>query len=254
MQATPLFGEGYIYFISRGDDVMACEWGFENECAHANSYKCDICFSPRQYFEEKKVKARKPALARRQNKADGRTGSNFEFQNHKTNASVLKDDVVSGMTLNSGATVLEKGDEQIRGIINIMEELKTKVTEKARGAKTFTIQKKWLDKLHVEALKEKMEFWYLKFSFLEGDRDVYVITEQDIIMSMVKTMVTDRREKKLLQKVADREKAERVHLEAEVAQLRAEVASYKANEDLMKFMQDFEKEGAEACKKLISAA
>ncbi len=250
---TPLFGEGSIYFNSRGDDVMVCDWGLENECAHANTYKCDICFSPKQYFEEKKVKSR-GGLARRQNKADGRTGSNFEFQNHKSNAAVLKDDVVSGMTLNSGATVLEKGDEQIRGIISIMEELKTKTVQKARGAKTFTIQKGWLDKLHVEALKEKMEFWYLKFCFLEGDREVYVITEQDIIMSMVKTMVTDRREKKLLHKVADREKAERARLEAEVTALRAEVASYKANEELMNFINNFEKEGEEACKKLISVA
>lgn len=233
---------------------MACDWGVENECAHAGTYKCDICFSPRQYFEEKKVKTRKPALARRQNKADGRTGSNFEFQNHKTNASILKDDVVSGMTLNSGATVLEKGDEQIRGIINIMEELKTKVTEKARGAKNFTIQKKWLDKLHVEALKEKMEFWYLKFCFLEGDREVYVITEQDIIMSMVKTMVTDRREKKLYMKMAEREKAECARLEAEVAKMRAEISAYKADKDLMEFIQNYEKEGLDVCKKLTSAA
>lgn len=232
---------------------MACEWGRESECAHAGSFHCDICFGPEQYFERKKTKA-KTGLARRQNKADGRTGSNFEFQNHKTNAAVLKDDVVSGMTLNSGATVLEKGDEQIRGIINIMEELKTKTVQKARGAKTFTIQKGWLDKLHIEALKEKMEFWYLKFSFLEGDRDVYVITEQDIIMSMVKTMVTDRREKKLLQKVADREKTERTKLEAEVAALQAKVSAYEANKELMKFMQNYEKEGEEVCKKLISAA
>ena len=52
-----------------------------------------------------------------------------------------------------------------------------------------------------------------------------------------------------------KETLERVRIQDdEVAQLRAEVASCKANEDLMKFMQDYEKEGAEACKKLISAA
>lgn len=230
---------------------MSCEWDLENECAHAGTYKCDICFGPRQYFEEKQVKNRK-GLARRQNKPDSRTGSAFEYQNHKTNEAVLKDDVVSSMTLNSGATVLEKGDEQIRGIINIMEELKTKITEKAKGAKTFTIQKKWLDKLHIEALKEKMEFWYLKFSFLEGDRDVYVITEQDIIMSMVKTMVTDRREKKFLLKFAEREKAERERLYAELAEQRAEIEAYRKNEELMDFMKNFEKEGEKMCKRLIT--
>lgn len=231
---------------------MACEWGLEDECARAGSFHCGICFTPRQFFEEKKVK-KKAGLARRQNKADGRTGSSFEFQNHKTNASVLKEDVVSGMTLNSGATVLEKGDEQIRGIINIMEELKTKTVQKARGAKNFTIQKGWLDKLHIEALREKMEFWYLKFSFLEGDRDVYVITEQDIIMSMVKTMVTDRREKKLYQKVAARERAERDRLEAELTSLRAELSAYKSNKELMDFIETYEREGFESCKSLTTA-
>ena len=99
-----------------------------------------------------------------------------------------------------------------------------------------------------------MEFWYLKFSFLEGDRDVYVITEQGIIMSMVKTMVTDRREKKLLLKVAEREKTERERLYTELADLRAEVAAYKANKELMDFIKNYEKEGNEVCKRLTTEA
>ena len=55
------------------------------------------------------------------------------------------------MTLNSGATVLEKGDEQISGIINVMEELKTQMPDRAKGTKTFTIKRQWLDKLNKEA-------------------------------------------------------------------------------------------------------
>ncbi len=35
----------------------------------------------------------------------------FEYKNHVTNSKLLKDDIRSSMTLNSGATVIEKGDE-----------------------------------------------------------------------------------------------------------------------------------------------
>ena len=46
-----------------------------------------------------------------------------------------------------------------------------------------------------------MDFYYLKFSFFETDPQVYVITEQEQIMSMVKTMVEDRRSKKVLERI-----------------------------------------------------
>lgn len=167
---------------------MSCEWG-HNDCQFEGQ-KCDLCFTDSQCYKAKKQK--KFGLVKHAQKADKRQGSNFEYANHKRNNQVLND-AVSSMTLNSGATVLEKGDEQIVGIIRIMEELKTKTSIQVPGKKTFTMQKKWLDKLRREAKAEDMEFWYLKFSFQEADEDVYVAIEQDVIMSMVKTMVTDRR-------------------------------------------------------------
>jgi hypothetical protein len=215
---------------------MACEWG-SVDCKFDGTDKCDTCFSHLQNYKEAPKKKRY-SLAHRQNKADGRTGSGFEYDNHKTNTDVLSDKVVSGMTLNSGATVLEKGDEQIRGIVNIMEECKTRVVEQAPGKKTFTIQKGWLDKLHREAIKEKMEFWYLKFSFKEGEKDVYCITEQDIIAAMVKTMVEDRKKANGAAKRIKAEQTRRMSVEADLSAAMAKIQYYEAMKDLMDFIAE----------------
>ena len=213
---------------------MACEWG--NDDCRFEGEKCDLCFTYNQCYKAKAQK--KWGMAKHAQKADGRQGSGFEFANHKRNNKVLSD-AVSGMTLNSGATVLAKGDEQILGCIRIMEELKTKTAVQAPGKKTFTMQKKWLDKLHREALNEEMEFWYLKFSFYEADQDVYVAVEQDVIMSMVKTMVEDRRNIQKEKRRTDVEnkrrelaEAELVAAQAEIALLKAQLANCNTEEDM----------------------
>lgn len=196
---------------------MSCKWGHE-DCKNVDE-KCYLCNSVDFHYDPVKVK--KYGLKKHAQKEDKRMGSGFEYKNHVKNEAILS--ASSSMTLNSGATVLQKGDEQIRGIVNIMEELKTKVVEQAPGKKTFTIQKKWLDKLHREALAEHMEFWYLKFAFHEFDNDIYCITEQDIIMSMVKTMVEDRKAVNVEKhKAAIAEKQRRV-FEAENIKLQAEI-------------------------------
>lgn len=214
--------------------MSVCDWG-KDDCKFMGTDKCDICFTDSQNYKPA-AKKKNYKLAKRQNKADKRGGSNFEFKNHNTNSEVLSDKAVTGMTLNSGATVLEKGDEQIHGIINIMEELKTKLVQKSRGTKSFTIHKEWLDKLRREAIAENMEFWYLKFCFLEGDKDVYCITEQDIIMSMVKTMVEDRKKAKLAIKKIALANARAERLSAEIKALKAKINEYKLAKDLMRFM------------------
>lgn len=208
---------------------MSCEWGHVD--CQFEGVKCDLCFTYDQCYKAKRLK--KWGLAKHAQKADGRQGSHFEFANHKRNNKVLSD-TVSGMTLNSGATVVEKGDEQILGSIRIMEELKTKTATQAPGKKTFTIQKKWLDKLHREALAENMEFWYLKFSFFEGEQDVYAIVEQDVIMSMVKTMVEDRRSVQKERDRADIENKRRELAESELLAAQAEINLLKAQLNALK--------------------
>ena len=159
-------------------------------------------------------------------------GSKFEYQNHKNNEALVSTD----MTINSGATAKEKGDEQIRGIIRIMEELKTQMPDRTRGTKSFAIKRKWLDKLHSEALNENMEFWYLKFAFDEDEAvhsggNIYVVTEQDIIMSMVKTMITDRKKAKECDSLIDVYKKKYIEEKAKNTLLISEIATLKASID-----------------------
>jgi hypothetical protein len=209
-----------------------CEWGHD-DCKNLGE-KCYLCVT-RDYHYDPVVSRRPKPLAKRQQRADKRMGSHFEYKNHVRNSNILSD-VSSRMTPNSGAGSV-KGDEEITGIINIMEELKTKVKEQAPGKQSFTIKREWLEKLHREALAANKEFWYLKFSFHEYDQDVYVIVEQDIIMSMVKTMVEDRkavREAELKQEIAEKERrlyeAENIKLQAEIDLLKAKLKLREVNE------------------------
>ena len=213
-----------------------CEWG-QTDCKFEGSNKCMSCILESQNYKPVQIKQRK-GLARVQQKADKRMGSSFEYRNHKINQSVLKDDVVTSMTLNSGATILQKGDEQIRGLVNIMEEDKTRVVIQAPGKKTFTIQKKWLDKLLKESEKEGMDFHYLKFAFHEYDQDIYVITELEQIMSWVKTLVQDRRaaKKAEYQKEIANKKVEQ--LRAENSALMAKLDYYEKKEEFMNFLKE----------------
>ncbi len=209
---------------------MPCKWAHQN--CKFESVKCDICFTDSFYYTPRQVKQYK-GLSRRQQKQDNRTGSAFEYANHKNNQAVLQSDAVSSMTLNSGATPIQKGDEQISGIIEIMEELKTQMPDRAKGIKSFAVKRSWLDKLHTEALKENKEFWYLKFAFSEDEAlhnagNIFVVTEQDIIMSMVKTMVEDRKKANLADNKIEVADKMRLYVEAENVKLRAQIELLKA--------------------------
>lgn len=205
---------------------MNCEWG-RTDCLNVNS-KCHLCVTRDFHYEPTKTKKPKP-MSRRQQKADRRMGGHFEFKNHQSNEALLSGGAVSSMTPNSGAGRI-KGDEQISGIIEVMEELKTKVVEQAKGKASFTIKKEWLDKLHREAKQEEKEFWYLKFAFNQYDEDVYIIVENDMIMSMIKTMVDDRKKAlhaesriDLAEKMRRLKEAENIKLQAEIDLLNAKI-------------------------------
>lgn len=202
---------------------MSCEWG-RTDCKNEGN-KCYLCTAPDYHYDPKFKK--KQTMAKY--KVTGRQGALFEARNHVNNHDLLND-VSSRMTPNSGAGKV-KGDEEIRGIINIMEELKThqkKNEGRQPGKESFTIQKAWLHKLNKEAKEANKEFWYLKFAFKDEDHDHYVVVESDTIMSMVKTMVEDRRIAKHAQaKIDVSEKRARLK-EAESAMLFAENEYLKA--------------------------
>lgn len=213
---------------------MTCEWGHV-DCQNEGK-KCDLCFSDSFHYLAPNIKKPK-SMNRRQQKADGRMGSSFEYKNHKNNNAVLTD-TGSRMTPNSGANHI-KGDEQIRGLVNIMEELKTKVKQQAPGKESFTIKREWLEKLNREARAAGEEFWYLKFSFHEYNNDVFIIVEQDVIMSMVKTLVEDRKgvslEKAKTQVAENRARlveAENVKLLAEIELLKSKLKVQELEEKL----------------------
>lgn len=198
-------------------------------CANAG-IKCSICFD-QVHFTPKKTK-RQTKLQRHSNLSD-RQGSAFERRNHEQNQKILTDTAVSSMTPNSGAGYI-KGDEQISGIVSVMEELKTKITKQTRGKETFTIHKTWLDKLTREAVSENKEFWYLKFAFHESESDWYCVVSNEVIMSFIKTIVTDRTTAKnadRLIELANRQKetaiAENTYLRARIRELETENAILK---------------------------
>ena len=197
-------------------------------CEIFNKYpaKCAIC-PDQAYYSPEKIRIRKPYVGKNSN----RQGARFEKRNHESNEKLLTS---SSLTPNSGAGKI-KGDEQITGLVRIMEELKTRVKPKlSRGDKTFTIHKEWFQKLDVEASAEGMEFWYLKFKFLETDPDTYIAINEEILMAMVKTLVEDRRKTKLAQQAidlanarADTIRAENILLEAKLRELTLELQQYK---------------------------
>ena len=213
---------------------MLCEWGY-SDCKNQN-LRCDTCFTDGINYAPLKVK-KVTTLAHRQNKTDKRLGSHFEYQNHKNNDSLLKD-AYSNMTINSGATAIEKGDEQIKGIIEVMEELKTQMPDRAKGTKSFSIKRQWLDKLHKEAIAENKEFWYLKFAFSEDEaiqdtNNIFVVIEQDIIMSMVKTMVEDRKKANKADSIVDISNKRRAYLESKISTLKAKISLLEAENKLL---------------------
>jgi len=169
---------------------VSCQWE-STDCKFEDTNKCNICFTYQQFYETKQIKAPKK-LRQRANKADKRMGSSFEKKNHDRNVSALRE-TESNMTINSGATRRQKGDENITGYVRVMEELKTQMPERAKGTKTFTIHREWLDKLHREALQKGFEFWYLVFQFAENDNNPYVIVEKDMVFNMIQNMLSDRK-------------------------------------------------------------
>jgi hypothetical protein len=198
-----------------------------------NPQRCQLCINQAYYIP---YKFKKPLMPRNNNKKSRRLGSTFEAKNHENNTKILTS---SNMTPNSGAGRI-KGDEQITGLLRTMEELKTQVVPReSRGSKTFTIRKEWFEKLDREAPLENMEFWYLKFRFLEDDKDTYFAMNEEILMAMVKTLIEDRKTAKTAQNMVDlaNAKADRIHaenilLEARIKELELENKLLKSKEQV----------------------
>lgn len=212
-----------------------CKFGYNDCCADKSA--CFFCSNGMKYKEPKRrYRLKKKA------KADNRKGSSFEYVNHERNKAILS----SKMTINSGATNKEKGDENlILGSIRVMEELKTQEATRAKGCKSFSIKREWLNKLHTEALERNFDFWYLKFAFNEEEAiathaerfssgnpagNTFVIVEQDVIMAIVQRLAQSEIKKtkvdseiEFYKKQSQAYEAENVALKAKIEELEAKI-------------------------------
>jgi hypothetical protein len=202
---------------------MSCEYG-HTDCVNEDN-KCYLCVNELHYQQQKQ----KSYGLKKNIKADTkRMGSISEVKNHQQNQKMLT--AATTGTPNSGAGSV-KGDEQIRGIINIMEEIKTTTKKnegRQPGKESFTIQRSWMDKLEAEAAEARMEFNYLKFSFDQHDDKFYVVCNSKVFMDMVATMVHDRRQISSAQDVSDISEKRRQVVEAENVLLRSQLALEQA--------------------------
>ncbi len=165
---------------------MSCQYGHD-DCTNCN--QCHLCFEGSKYKPAKKKAA---GLQKNFNKQTKRKGAISENIAQKTNQATIDNICSSRLTVNSGAGQ-EKGDAWITGIIEIAQEVKTQLATRAKGCKSFSIQKEWLEKLERESLEAHKEFWYLLFSFKEDDLNQYVVIDNKVMQDMIATMIHDRK-------------------------------------------------------------
>ena len=197
---------------------MDCKY-YHDDC-ETDRDNCILCVNSSKY---KKAKVRKYGIQRNNNKKSNRMGSQAEVINHKT----IKDTVEANMTPNSGAGKI-KGDEQIRGLVNILQEVKTQEVIRARGHSQFTIKKEWLEKLEKEGFNSNMEFWYLVFSFKDNDEKLYTVIDNKQMNDMVATIIHDRKIAKEAQDKIDMANKKTALFEAENIKLHAEIDYLKS--------------------------
>ena len=207
---------------------MSCPYGFD-DCQ--NQDQCILCFDGNKYVAPKK---KQQGLKKNYNKKTKRMGAVSENIAQQQNQATIDSVCSSRLTVNSGAGQ-EKGDAWITGLVEISQEVKTQLATRAKGCKSFSIQKEWLEKLNRESKEANKEFWWLVFSFKEDDEQQYVVAESQLFQDMIATMVHDRKISKEANKKIDLANKQRriaetknTELEAKVDRLQAELDYYKA--------------------------
>lgn len=212
----------------------SCPEGNETSCAlYGKAGKCDLCDGS-MFFEPIKKKA--PVRLRTQKKSK-RMGAKFEEENHEQNMAIVGRDSCF-LTPNSGAGNLYKGDEWINGFCSVMQELKTNVKPKvSRGSKSYTVKRQELEKVKREGDEANIEFYYLKFRFLESDSETYSIISDEIMNSIIATLNEDRKKVALTDSTVNYFKAKYLRIEAEKSLLEAKVRELEAELALVKIKE-----------------
>ena len=205
-----------------------CPYG-HNDCL--NTDQCILCFNGNKYVAPKK---KQQGLQKNYNKKTNRMGAVSENITQQANQATIDNICSSRLTVNSGAGQ-EKGDAWITGLVEVAQEVKTQLPERAKGCKNFTIQRDWLEKLDRESRAAFKEFWWLVFSFKEDDEQLYVVADNKVFQDMVANLVHDRKIAKEADKKIDLANKQRrvaetrnTELEATVDRLQAELDYYKA--------------------------
>lgn len=213
---------------------FTCPEANENSCAlYGKAGKCDLCDGS-MFFEPIKKKA--PVRLRTQKKSK-RMGAKFEEENHEQNMAIVGRDSCF-LTPNSGAGNLYKGDEWINGFCSVIQELKTNVKPKvSRGSKSYTVKRQELEKVKREGDEANIEFYYLKFRFLESDSETYSIISDEIMNSIIATLNEDRKKVALTDSTVNYFKAKYLRIEAERSLLEAKVRELEAELALVKIKE-----------------
>lgn len=104
---------------------------------------------------------------------------------------------------NSGAMWHAKGDITLE---HALVEVKERGTVNARGEKTISIPKLWLDKQADEAFQENKPFWYLAFAY-KGSEEVYIIKPYEDEIEMVAYLRQLQNENEILRQELEEAKA-----------------------------------------------
>lgn len=213
---------------------FTCPEGNETSCAlYGKAGRCNLCDGS-MFFEPIKKKA--PVRLRTQKKSK-RMGAKFEEENHEQNMAIVGRDSCF-LTPNSGAGNLYKGDEWINGFCSVMQELKTNVKPKvSRGSKSYTVKRQELEKVKREGDEANIEFYYLKFRFLESDSETYSIISDEIMNSIIATLNEDRKKVALTDSTVNYFKAKYLRIEAEKSLLEAKVRELEAELALVKIKE-----------------
>ena len=210
---------------------MSCKYG-SDECI--NTEQCYLCINKSKYKAPKKKSS---GLSSNKQKTTNRLGAISETKVQQQNQTTIDNACSARLTKNSGAgfnSGSEKGDAWITGLVEISQEVKTQLPTRAKGCKSFTVQKEWLTKLDYESRQANKEFWYLLFSFKETDDDFYVVCDNQVFQDMVATLVSDRKVAKEAQNHIDIANKARILSDKKNTELLATIDRMQAEIDLLK--------------------
>ena len=207
--------------------MCECIYG-KTDCQ--NTEQCHLCLNCSKYKAPKKKSS---GLSKNYNKTTKRMGAVSETITQKANQATIDNVVSSRLTTNSGAGS-EKGDAWITGLVEIAQEVKTQLPNRAKGCKSFTIQREWLEKLDRESKAAFKEFWWLVFSFKEDDEQLYVIADNKVFQDMIANLVADRKTAKEAQAKIDLANKHRRLVDTKNTELQATIDRMQAEIDYLK--------------------